>query len=191
MGYPARSHHNSFLFILKTMNFGTMNLNFRTLHSCMLAKCRVRQGDGDKARTLACVSAKEVAGRFLIMSNKNPKRHQTSGLSVTLPASVAAEDWEKNHQQHNPILHLQSLQDMADSEISVSRGNTTLRPALEDVAVACITQQHRRAEVHSSCRTDLNTPNHNPLSLHSDWKGILETVLQGLLTQLQSSTHKG
>lgn len=85
MGYPARSHHNSFLFILKTMNFGTMNLNFRTLHSCMLAKRRVRQGDGDKARTLACVSVKEVAGRFLIMSNKNPKRHQASGLSCHPP----------------------------------------------------------------------------------------------------------
>jgi len=60
MGYPALRRHNSFLFILKTMNFGTMNLNFRTLHSHTLAKFRARQGDGDNARTSACDSITEV-----------------------------------------------------------------------------------------------------------------------------------
>lgn len=64
MGYAALSHHNSFLFILKTMNFGTMNLNFRTQYSCMLAKFRARQGDGDKARTLACDNVTEFAAVF-------------------------------------------------------------------------------------------------------------------------------
>lgn len=97
MGYPARSHHNGFLFILKTMNFGTMNLNFRTLHSCTLAKRGLKQGTGDKARTLACDSVKEAAGRLLIMSNKKPRTHWTSGLSVTLSSSSGVEEWEKWH----------------------------------------------------------------------------------------------
>lgn len=92
MGYPALSHHNSFLFILKTMNFGTLNLNFRTLHSCMLAKFKARQGDGDNTRTLTCDSVTEVVGRFLIMSNKSPSMHSTAGVSSSSASPPAAEE---------------------------------------------------------------------------------------------------
>lgn len=114
MGYPARSHHNSFLFILKTMNFGTMNLNFRTLHSCTLARLGVKQGTGDKARTLACDSVKEAAGRFLIMSNKKPTAHWLVYLSLS--SSSVTEECEKwHHLQHSPIILLQSFQDRTDS----------------------------------------------------------------------------
>lgn len=38
MGSAALCNHNSFLFIIRTMNFETMNLNFRTLHSGMFAE---------------------------------------------------------------------------------------------------------------------------------------------------------
>lgn len=177
MGYPALSHHNSFLFILKTMNFGTMNLNFRTLHSCMLAKFGARQGNGDNARTLACDSVTEVAGRFLIMSNKSPRMHRTSGVSVALSDSPPAEGGEKRHHlQHNPILHLQSLQNMAYSRPSLS-GRQQHPPASPQGSSSCphhTAAPWSRGTVHSlHGKEHLHAPKHNPLRLHIDWKATL------------------
>lgn len=171
MGYPALSH-NSFLFILKTMNFGTMNLNFRTLHSCMLAKFGAGQGDGENARTLACDSVTEVAGRFLVMSNKSPRMRRTWGVPVTLPASPPAAEREKRHHlQHNPIPHLQPLQDVAYCIVSLSRGQGHPRasPRGSSSRLHCTAAARGRAEVRSLHRKeDLYTPEHNPLSLHID-----------------------
>lgn len=192
MGYPALSHHNSFLFILKTMNFGTMNLNFRTLHSCMLAKFMAKQGDGDNARTLACDRVTEVAGRILIMSNKSPSIHRTSGVSITLSASPPAEEGEKRHHlQCNPIAHLQFLQDMAHSRVSVSRGEQHPQASPRGSS-SC--QHHTAApwsggEAHSlHGKKDPHAPNHNPLSLHVDWKGTLAFWKQSCRERSPSSS---
>lgn len=90
------------------------------------------------------------------MSNKSLRMHRTSGVSVTLSASLPASGGEK---RHNPVPHSQSIQDTAHSRASLFSRQCHPQSCWHHTAAP-----QGRAEGHSSHRQeDLQALEHNPL----------------------------
>lgn len=191
MGYTALSHHNSFLFILKTMNFGTMNLNFRTLYSCMLAKLRAGQGDGDKARTLACDNVRVCYSFWQWVTRAPGCTELLVYLSPSLPPHQQKEERRgttlsltSSHSGHGSFQSLPLQKTMASSEqplgkqkLLASHSSTT-----EQRRAPLLTQEGWPAQPW----TQSSEPAHQ-LKGHFC---ILKTFLKEEVTKLQSCIHQ-